>query len=59
MMKKKEWEFKLEQFRAQQKRESEQQKTNRAYISACRDVAVTYYKNRPRLMNYYTRIYAW
>ena len=67
---KREWEFKLEQFRASQKREAEErayaqqryaerQATNRAYISACRDVAVEYYRNRPRTVNYYTRIYAW
>lgn len=67
---KREWKFKLEQFRARQKREAEErayaqqryearQATNRAYISACRDVAVAYYKNRPRTVNYYTRIYAW
>lgn len=67
---KREWEFKLEQFRARQKREAEErayaqqryaerQETNRAYISACRDVAVAYYKSRPRTVNYYTRIYAW
>lgn len=67
---KREWDFKLEQFRAQQKREaeerayeqqrySENQETKRAYISACRDVAVSYYKSRPKTVNYYTRIYAW
>lgn len=67
---KRDWEFKLEQFRARQKKEAEeraneqqryiaQQETKRAYISACKDVAIAYYKSRPKTINYYTRIYAW
>lgn len=67
---KREWEFQMEQFRARQKREAEereyaqqrhaeQQATNRTYIRACRDVAIEYYKSRPRIVNDFKRIYAW
>lgn len=68
---KREWQLKLEQYRDDQKREAEerayaqqryaeQQKTNRTYIRACRDAAVAYYKNRPKVVNnYYTRVLLW
>lgn len=68
---KREWQLQLEQYRDNQKREAEerayaqqryaeQQKTNRTYIRACRDAAVAYYKNRPKVVNnYYTRVLLW